>query len=252
MNTRYSKILEQLQQALGRTTQKRPDLTWALLLFWLLVASIARGVFVTQKLPLKLSSTRHFAYLGYPTWYSLPIKIRETKQVKDASLTGNFAYIDNQNVYMSTSRASDPWQIDMRRFRIYLREKYNVVTANLFMGAFNGRNQDMYSAFQQYGYILLFREHGAELKGKKKGNVDTDIVFEAMRDAHTNAQMDKVVLVSGDGDYMRLVDHLITIQKFEKILLPSHKNASSLYKSITAKYFTYLDTPDMRNKLERK
>ena len=170
--------------------------------------------------------------------------------MKDETLTGNYAYIDNQNVYMSTNRASDPWKIDMRRFRIHLREKYNVTTAYLFMGAFNGRNQDMYSAFQQYGYILMFREHGVELKGKKKGNVDTDIVFEAMRDAHTNAQMERVILVSGDGDYMRMVDHLITIQKFERILLPSRKNASSLYKSITGKYFSYLDTPDMRSRLE--
>ena len=34
-----------------------------------------------------------------------------------------------------------------------------------------------------------------------KGNVDVDIVFEMLRDAFTNAQIEKAILVSGDGDY---------------------------------------------------
>lgn len=57
-------------------------------------------------------------------------------------MTGNFAYIDNQNLYMATHRAEDPWDVDMRRFRVYLREKYNVVNAYLFMGVFGTRMRD--------------------------------------------------------------------------------------------------------------
>ena len=30
-------------------------------------------------------------------------------------IIGNFAYIDNQNLYMATQRADDPWDIDMRK-----------------------------------------------------------------------------------------------------------------------------------------
>ena len=170
----------------------------------------------------------------------------------DEDLVGNFAYIDNQNMYMATRSATMPWDIDMRRFRIYLKEKYNVVQAYLFMGAFEAQRQDMYTRFQQYGYILVFREHGVEMKGRKKGNVDVDIVFQMMRDAHTSAQMDKAILVSGDGEYYRTVDYLIMLRKFEKILLPSHKNASSLYKRLTDEHRAYIDSPAARAKFGRK
>ena len=49
----------------------------------------------------------------------------------------NYAYIDNQNLYMATKFADEPWLIDMKRFRIYLSEKYHVSKAYLFMGAHN-------------------------------------------------------------------------------------------------------------------
>lgn len=167
-------------------------------------------------------------------------------------MTGNFAYIDNQNLYMATHRADDPWDIDMRKFRAFLREKYNVVYAYLFMGAFQIERQDMYRAFQEYGYVLIFREHGMELKGKKKGNVDVDVVFEMMRDNFTSARMERAVLVSGDGDYFRTVDYLVDMGKFERVLLPSRKNASSLYKQLSNRYFAYLDTERVKERLQRQ
>jgi hypothetical protein len=58
--------------------------------------------------------------------------------------------------------------------------------------------------------------------------------------------------VSGDGDYKQLVDFLIEENRFEKILFPDRKRASSLYKRIGAKYFDSVDNPDIRNKIERK
>lgn len=165
---------------------------------------------------------------------------------------GNYAYIDNQNLYMATHFAVDPWDVDMRRFRVYLREKYNVAIAYLFMGAFDYGRQDMYARFQQYGYVLVFREHGIELKGKKKGNVDVDVVFEMMRDAYASKLMDRAVLVSGDGDYFRVVKHLIGIDKFAKVILPSHRGASSLYKALSDEYRVYIDTPSAKKKFGRK
>ena len=60
-----------------------------------------------------------------------------------------------------------------------------------------------------------------------------------------------VVLVSGDGDYKRMVDYLIMLGRFRMILLPCKRYASSLYKSISRMRYAYLDTPDMRAKLER-
>ena len=64
--------------------------------------------------------------------------------------------------------------------------------------------------------------------------------------------MDKAVLVSGDGDYFRTVAHLIDMGKFGKVLLPSHKNASSLYKALSESHKTYLDTAQVRRKVGRR
>lgn len=167
-------------------------------------------------------------------------------------LTGNFAYIDNQNLYMATHGANEPWDVDMRRFRVYLRDKYDVVRAYLFMGAFEAKRMDLYAKFQECGYILMFREHGESLKGNKKGNVDADIVFEMMRDFFSDGMMEGAVLVSGDGDYYRTVKFLLDNGKLERVLLPSKRNASSLYKRLPESHKAFLDTAEIRGKIGRR
>jgi len=62
----------------------------------------------------------------------------------------------------------------------------------------------------------------------------------------------KVILVSGDGDYKMLVDFLIEENKFEKILLPNQKKSSSLYKKITRKYFDDLSRDSIRRKIGKR
>ena len=42
-------------------------------------------------------------------------------------------------------------------------------------------NTNLYYALQKSGFIVSFREHSQAMAGKKKGNVDLEIVFEMMR-----------------------------------------------------------------------
>jgi uncharacterized LabA/DUF88 family protein len=46
---------------------------------------------------------------------------------------------------------------------------------------------------------------------------------------------DKIVLVTGDGDYIKLVKYLIEKARLKKILFPNNKY-SSLYKPLKDKY----------------
>jgi uncharacterized LabA/DUF88 family protein len=78
------------------------------------------------------------------------------------------------------------------------------------------------------------------MSGKKKGNVDSDIIFAIMMKLYNKEKFDKIVLVSGDGDYKMLVDFLIKEERFKKILFPNKEFASSLYKKITRVYYDYL------------
>ncbi len=154
---------------------------------------------------------------------------------------------------MATTLRDDPWDIDLRKFRIYLERKYNVDKAYYYLGFVQDgiRYEEIYDEIQSAGFVLVFREHNSAMLGKKKGNVDSDIIFSIMRRLYKSENFNKIILVSGDGDYKMLVDFLIEENKFEKVLFPDQKRASSLYKSITRKYFDDLSKIDIRAKIER-
>ena len=46
----------------------------------------------------------------------------------------NFAFIDGQNLYMGTKSAKPAWEINLKKFRIYLKDKYKVSIAYYFLG----------------------------------------------------------------------------------------------------------------------
>ena len=164
----------------------------------------------------------------------------------------NYAFIDGQNLYMSTLSARAPWRVDLERLRVYLKQKYNVEKAYYFLGFVQEENQDLYNEIQEAGFILQFREHSSSMLGKKKGNVDTDIVFHIMKKLYHKEEFGNVVLVSGDGDYKLLVEFLIEEKRFEKILFPDGVRASSLYKKITRRYFDDLGKTDVRAKIGKE
>lgn len=142
------------------------------------------------------------------------------------------------------------WKINLRKFRIFLKDKYKVKTAYYFLGYIQDDNQDLYNCIQEAGFILSFRKHNSAMLGKKKGNVDTDIVFLIMKKLYEKDDFDRVVLVSGDGDYKRLVDFLIKENKFKKLLSPNRKFMSSLYKELGSEYFDFLDKEHIKKKIK--
>lgn len=67
-------------------------------------------------------------------------------------------------------------------------------------------------------------------KIQSQGNVDSDIILQIIKKIYKQQLFDKLVLVSGDGDYRMLVDFLIEENGFKKVLFPNKKFASSLCK----------------------
>jgi len=161
----------------------------------------------------------------------------------------NYAFVDGQNLYMGTKSSEKPWSVDLARFKVYLEQKYSVSKAYYFLGYVNEEHQDLYEAIQSAGFVLVFKNHSSAMLGRKKGNVDTDLVFAIMKKMYRKEDFEKIILVSGDGDYKMLVEFLIEENKFEKILFPNKKFASSLYKKIGRKYFAYLE--DSKKKIGR-
>lgn len=123
----------------------------------------------------------------------------------------NIAFIDGQNLYVGTSKSSPIWHIELTRFRTYLKEKYSIEHAYFYLRYVEtGDAYDrLYENIQKAGYILEFSEHISSMLGKKKGNVDSDIIFNAMKRLYLKELFAKIVLVSGDGDYKMFVEHLL-------------------------------------------
>src|SRR3989338_8788771 len=106
----------------------------------------------------------------------------------------NYAFIDSQNVYLSIR--SQGWDIDWIRFRVYLREHYNVSKAFLFIGYIEGNNK-LYTALQEAGFVCIWKPVLTYKDGTIKGNVDAELVLHAMIEF---PNFDKAVIVTGDED----------------------------------------------------
>jgi len=84
--------------------------------------------------------------------------------------------------------------LDWKRFRIYLREKFHVIKAYLFIG-YIPENQDMYTFFQNVGYTLIFKPVLNLKDGSTKGNVDAELVLQAVSEL---LDYNKAIIVTGD------------------------------------------------------
>ena len=165
-------------------------------------------------------------------------------------MENNVAFIDWQNLHLWTT--SENWKIDFKRFRIYLKEKYLVEEVYLFLWFLDESEQKLYTKLQKSWYILEFREHNSNMKWKKKWNVDVDIVFEIMRRLKDEKDFDNIVIVSWDGDYIKLVNYLIEQNILKKILFPNWKYSSLYKRNIFRKLWINLSSLDIKKKIEYK
>lgn len=159
----------------------------------------------------------------------------------------NFAFIDSQNLNLSIQ--DQGWKLDQIKFRTYLREKYAVTKAYIFIG-YMEENKDLYKSLQEYGYVLIFKPTLKYKDGTTKGNCDAELVLQTMIDY---AEYDKAVIVSGDGDFYCLSDYLEKKDKLECVLIPNQNKFSALLKKINKsdkKYLSFMN--DLRPKLEFK
>lgn len=167
--------------------------------------------------------------------------------MKKAKKTKNtiYAFIDSQNLNLGVK--SSGWILDFAEFLKYLKTKYRVKKAFLFIDHVSG-NEKLYTSLQKAGYILVFKPTLEFKRGKQrvtKGNVDAELVLHTMIEWDN---FDKAIIVSGDGDFHCLIEHLDDNDKLEKILAPNHK-----YSSLLRKFANKIVQVGLfRNKVEKK
>jgi len=170
----------------------------------------------------------------------------------------NYAFIDSQNLNMSIGsninhkgrRIYYGWRLDFQKFRIFLKDKYKVEKAFLFIGNMDGQ-EELYEAMEQAGYELVLKPTTSytDLEGNAavKGNVDTDLVLYAAAKEFNN--YDKAIIVTGDGDFLSLIEYLDSKGKLGKIIIPNKVR----YSQLLTKYVNYFDYASVnRKKLEKE
>ena len=86
-----------------------------------------------------------------------------------------YAFIDSQNLNLGVRSLG--WQVDYKKLRLYLKNKYGVEQAFMFIGMVSS-NQKLYTQLQAAGFILIFKptvryfENGKETV---KGNAELAI-----------------------------------------------------------------------------
>lgn len=160
----------------------------------------------------------------------------------------NYAFIDSQNLNLGVQHLG--WKLDYRRFRVYLEEKYNVEIAYLFIG-YIPQNQDLYDALQKVGYILKFKPVLPGKDGKHKGNVDADVVVQAMIDFY-ESNFDKAIIVTSDGDFYSLVNFLYQRGKLEVVISPYKQTCSTLLKKTARERIVFMDNLEHKLAYKRK
>lgn len=96
----------------------------------------------------------------------------------------------------------------------------------MFIG-FIEENADLYQFLQEAGYVLIFKPTLRRRNGSVKGNVDAELVLQAMIDYNN---YDKAVIISGDGDFYCLVKYLYKQNKLLRVFIPNRYKHSALLR----------------------
>jgi uncharacterized LabA/DUF88 family protein len=155
----------------------------------------------------------------------------------------NYAFIDSQNLNLSIREQE--WVLDFARFRVYLRDKYSIQQAFLFLG-YVPDNQPLYTSLQKDGYIIVLKPTLILPGGTVKGNVDAELVLHSMVEY---LNYDKALIITGDGDFYCLIDYLLKKDKLLRLMIPDKNKYSSLYRKLRS---TLVFMNGLKNKLEYK
>lgn len=138
----------------------------------------------------------------------------------------NYAFIDSQNLNLGVRSLG--WKIDYSKLRLYLKNKYAVEKAFIFIGLV-ANNQPLYTTLQDAGFILVFKPTVRYYKkGKEtvKGNVDAELVLHAAAIEYRNYH--KAVIITADGDFACLMQFLQENKKLLKVITPTRKYSKLL------------------------
>ena len=145
----------------------------------------------------------------------------------------NYAFIDGANLHLGIK--TQGWQMDYKKFRLYLKNKYGISKAFIFIGRIKD-NQKLYDHLTSAGFEIVFKPTIPYLEKNSltyKGNVDAELVLHAAAIEYANYH--QAVIITSDGDFTCLMKFLLERKKLKKIITPTSK-----YSSLLSEYRNYI------------
>lgn len=136
-------------------------------------------------------------------------------------------YIDGNNLYRSAKGVG--FDIDYKKFRGWLRQKYSATKVYLFIGLVPERVK-FYQHLQECGFVLVFKQTVSVGEGVVKGNCDAELVLECISDFYEK-DFDECILIRGDGDFGCLVEFLKDKNVISSVIAPDENKCSFLIRN---------------------
>lgn len=149
-----------------------------------------------------------------------------------------YAFIDAANIIYGTR--DEGWRVDFKKLFKYLKERYECKKIYYFAGKDNKNLKQLkfYKKLKDFGYELvlkqvkLYKQENGHIV--RKANCDVDLTFYAMRDKDL---FDRVIFLTGDGDFEILLKHFIS-QKKEVVVIANGKRTAKETRLLMGPNFT--------------
>ncbi len=136
-------------------------------------------------------------------------------------------FIDVQNLYWGMRSFHPQAWIDYWQLQHFLRQDGATVTLSAFTyyDPDNKSQVDFIHALSLMGYRVVARPLRRLASGAVKGDIDLELALAVLDEA---PYLDEIVLVTGDGDFVPLVNRLVQQGKLVKVIGPDKVTAPEL------------------------
>ena len=155
-----------------------------------------------------------------------------------------FDYLTNDTVSLK----------DLERYLVDYTEKNkkDLTSAMLVLLDRHLKQVRFYQKLEKFGFQLILKPvkmyEDEEGNQKRKANCDVEMAFYMMRD---KGAFERVVILSGDGDFLPVLKHLREIAKKEVLVLSRGPRTAKEIKRFAGDKFMDLTNNNLREKLER-
>lgn len=149
-------------------------------------------------------------------------------------------FVDVQNIYYTTKSVFSK-QFNYRKLWRELDQQYDIVTAIAYaIDRGDCKQEKFQQALQHIGFNVKLKPFIQRIDGSAKGDWDVGITIDIMC---VSANVDKVILLSGDGDFAILMHKIKEMHNIETIVYSVDKltaksliDSSDEYHNITSAY----------------